>query len=170
MARNFKRVVHTISYRHLGDDVYHAGFLFLRGTVAGRRKIWWAEIWSFSLAGTDWHALFPEGLLVESCHIVRDRATRVPKYSGKDEVRAEMLKIAFQRRLAAVSKLPGFGLLWQATIRGTTTEAGIKVKTVSAKLETDPAVSDVFADRNLGCTRCPECGMTRCSVECLGVS
>ena len=171
MAKNFKRVVHNISYRHLGSDAYHAGFLFQQGVIAGRKKLWRGEIWAFSFAGRAWHDVFPPEVSVESCPVVRDRGEgRALLHSGKDEVRAQLLKYAFQLREERSTTLPGFDLLWQSTIRGTTSEAGLKVKTVSTNLEREPAVAAVFTQAYEGCTRCPDCGQTACTEECPSLS
>ena len=170
MARNFKRVVHNISYRHLGHDAYHAGFLFQQGVVAGRKKLWRGEIWAFSLVGRAWHDVFPPTAVVESCHVVRERGdSRALIYSGKDEVRAQLLKHAFQLREDRAVSLPGFELLWRSTIRGTTSEAGLQIKTVSTSLECEPAFAASFNRRYEDCTRCPECGQTTCNPECPGL-
>lgn len=147
------------------------GFLFQQAVIAGRKKLWKGEIWAFTFAGRAWHDVFPPTVAVESCHVVRERFdARVLAHSGKDEVRAQLLKHAFKLREARSATLPGFELLWQSTIRGTTAEAGIKVKQVSTNLEREPAVAAVFTPQYDGCTRCPECGQTECTGDCPGFS
>lgn len=139
--------------------------------MAGRRKLWRGEIWAFSLTGREWHGVFPPTTVVESCHVVRERGeSRALINSGKDEVRAQLLKHAFKLRQDMATTLPGFELLWRSTVRGTTSEAGIKIKEVSLRLEREPATAAIFTRRYEGCTRCPDCGQTECTLECPSLS
>ena len=143
-------------------------FLFQQAVIASRRKLWKGELWMFHFIGQEWHRLFPPTTVIESCHVVRDRVSGALIHSGKEEVRAQLLKYAFGLRKERSPSIPGFELLWQQTMRGTTSEAGIEVKSVSTRLEQEPP-PELFVRRYRGCTRCPECGQPECSPDCPGI-
>lgn len=150
--------------------MYHVAFLFEQAVIAARKKLWSAELWQLPFVGREWHQLFPQNMTVESCHIVKGRVGGAIVYQGKDEVRAWLLKYAFADRLNRSASLPGLSLLWRWTIRGTTSEAGIRVKRVSENLENEPVPASMFQQWSKNGTRCPECNQTRCDVDCRGIA
>lgn len=170
MAKNFKRVQREISYRHLGNDIYHAGFLSRLRTLHGRSALWAVQIWEFALPGLEWAPVFGEDLLVVSPHAVREARTKFIRYEGKEQVRSELL-IRVASRIKEGKPVPGFLRLWSSQSRGTVSAITIQMTGVSTRLEGNLGSDGAWDQRarEYG-TRCPDCGNTRCEASCRGLS
>ena len=170
MAKNLKRVTRSILYRHLGEEAYHAIFLSDGRRMRGRSMERHAKVFEFTMIGREWWALFEEkGLQVEHRHRVYDRGTGVTVFSGKEEVRKELLLAASKFAKKDDFIPPGFKCIWTGSHRGSASAANVYLTGVSHRLAQtidNPAWLQAESEG----VRCPDCDQTRCDEDCPGVS